>query len=324
MSRSRSRATKSNGVGTVRIVSVSRSPGPSPRSAHGAGSVEKGKSGSVVVRTGSPTRSPVRRGRRMSVRDLAAVGRGVIRRARSNGSDVDVADDSSSSASSSRTQTMASTPPTSVGPSDDEGASAKGSPKDKPPLYPAPFLPPSLLTDEGREPAPPPKLPSYFPPFPAEHLKASDKVDKADEGTPDAWVKRDSRLIRLTGKHPFSAYRSPLRLPHAHDDADCEAPIRPLFEAGFLTPAALFYVRNHGAVPRVDMEQAAAWTVEISGCVISHFSASSDCSCPSAASSGRRSRCRSTTSSPASAALVRRSRSPSHSSAPATDARSKT
>jgi len=60
-------------------------------------------------------------------------------------------------------------------------------------------------------------------------------VDNKDKQTPDNWVHRNPSLIRLTGKHPFN----------------CEAPLDKLFDAGFLTPSELFYVRNHGAVPRV-------------------------------------------------------------------------
>lgn len=60
-------------------------------------------------------------------------------------------------------------------------------------------------------------------------------VDELDLNTPDRWVKRDSRMVRLTGKHPFNA----------------EARLDTLFAAGFLTPSSLFYVRNHGAVPKI-------------------------------------------------------------------------
>lgn len=62
---------------------------------------------------------------------------------------------------------------------------------------------------------------------------------------------RDTRLIRLTGKHPFN----------------CEPPITELLDAGFLTPSNLFYVRNHGAVPRVDQAKADGWTLRIHGLV---------------------------------------------------------
>ncbi|KAG2579300.1 hypothetical protein PVAP13_6NG244624 [Panicum virgatum] len=72
--------------------------------------------------------------------------------------------------------------------------------------------------------------------------------DRRDEGTADAWVKRNPSLIRLTGKHPLN----------------CEPPLARLLRHGFITPAPLHYVRNHGAVPRADW---AAWTVEVAGLV---------------------------------------------------------
>ena len=52
--------------------------------------------------------------------------------------------------------------------------------------------------------------------------------DARDEGTADAWIERNSSLIRLTGKHPFN----------------CEPPLSRLMHHGFITPAPLHYVRN--------------------------------------------------------------------------------
>ncbi|TVU29502.1 hypothetical protein EJB05_21069, partial [Eragrostis curvula] len=72
--------------------------------------------------------------------------------------------------------------------------------------------------------------------------------DPRDEGTADAWVKRSPTLIRLTGKHPFNG----------------EPPMPVLARHGFVTPAPLHYVRNHGAVPKADW---ATWTVEVAGLV---------------------------------------------------------
>ncbi|KAG8759723.1 hypothetical protein FRC12_009705 [Ceratobasidium sp. 428] len=92
-------------------------------------------------------------------------------------------------------------------------------------------------------------LPSQLPPLPASVEPA--EVSQQDKQTPDNWVKRDDRLVRLTGKHPFN----------------CEARLGDLFAAGFLTPTELFYVRNHGAVPRVDEETARTWTVRVHGLV---------------------------------------------------------
>lgn len=68
-------------------------------------------------------------------------------------------------------------------------------------------------------------------------------------GTPDAWIPRDPRMIRLTGKHPFNAH----------------APLRDLFTQGFLTPSNLFFVRNHGAVPKIDQRMADEWKLQVHG-----------------------------------------------------------
>lgn len=81
------------------------------------------------------------------------------------------------------------------------------------------------------------------------------KVLDLDLKTPDHHVKRDERMIRLTGVHPFNV----------------EAPLTTLFNCGFLTPAALHYVRNHGAVPKVLDEECMSWAVEISGMVEEPF-----------------------------------------------------
>jgi nitrate reductase (NAD(P)H) len=56
----------------------------------------------------------------------------------------------------------------------------------------------------------------------------------ADVGTPDDWVPRDERLIRLTGRHPLN----------------CEPHLSDLLAAGFITPVSLHFVRNHGAAPK--------------------------------------------------------------------------
>jgi nitrate reductase (NAD(P)H) len=70
-----------------------------------------------------------------------------------------------------------------------------------------------------------------------------------DKNTPDAHVPRDSRLIRLTGVHPFNV----------------EAPLTDLFDEGFLTSADLFYVRNHGAVPQCRDDEIDDWTFTVEG-----------------------------------------------------------
>lgn len=60
-------------------------------------------------------------------------------------------------------------------------------------------------------------------------------IDEQDQFSPDNWLPRSTRLIRLTGKHPLNA----------------EPPLTDLFEAGLVTPNELHYVRNHGAVPNL-------------------------------------------------------------------------
>ncbi|KAK4066872.1 hypothetical protein Trihar35433_7299 [Trichoderma harzianum] len=72
-----------------------------------------------------------------------------------------------------------------------------------------------------------------------------------DSQTPDHWIARDDRMIRLTGKHPCNV----------------EAPLSALFKAGFLTPQNLFYVRSHGDTPRISLKQAQDWKLRIHGLV---------------------------------------------------------
>jgi nitrate reductase (NAD(P)H) len=69
-----------------------------------------------------------------------------------------------------------------------------------------------------------------------------------DCDTPDCWVPRNEWMNRLTGIHPFNA----------------EAPVSLLKEHGFLTPATLHYVRNHGKVPTLSWH---THTIDISGLV---------------------------------------------------------
>ncbi|KAF8430397.1 hypothetical protein EV426DRAFT_556759 [Tirmania nivea] len=77
------------------------------------------------------------------------------------------------------------------------------------------------------------------------------KTHELDVDTPDAHVKRDARLIRLTGIHPFNV----------------EAPLTDLFNSGFLTPPELHFVRNHGPVPEVHDQDIPIWEVSIEGLV---------------------------------------------------------
>ena len=61
-------------------------------------------------------------------------------------------------------------------------------------------------------------------------------IDEQDQFTPDNWIPRSSQLTRLSGTHPFNA----------------EPGLSTLFDAGMITPTQLHYVRNHGAVPKLD------------------------------------------------------------------------
>ena len=71
-------------------------------------------------------------------------------------------------------------------------------------------------------------------------------LDPRDEGTADNGIIRNPSMIRLTGKHPFNS----------------EPPLDRLMRHGFITPAPLHYVRNHGPVPKADSSN---WTIEIIG-----------------------------------------------------------
>lgn len=70
--------------------------------------------------------------------------------------------------------------------------------------------------------------------------------DHRDVGTPDEWVPRDGRLVRLTGRHPFNV----------------EPPISSLYEHKFITPCSLHYVRNHGACPKLTWDKH---TIKVGG-----------------------------------------------------------
>ncbi|KAF2768282.1 nitrate reductase [Teratosphaeria nubilosa] len=77
------------------------------------------------------------------------------------------------------------------------------------------------------------------------------EVIEIDKKTPDGWLPRDPRLIRLTGVHPFNV----------------EAPLSDLYNEGFLTSPELFYVRNHGHVPQVKDDEIMDWEFSIEGMV---------------------------------------------------------
>lgn len=72
--------------------------------------------------------------------------------------------------------------------------------------------------------------------MPSSKLPSTALIDPRDVGTPDAWIPRHPELIRLTGRHPFN----------------CEPPLEHL--RTFITPTPVHYVRNHGAVPRLDWD----------------------------------------------------------------------
>ena len=92
--------------------------------------------------------------------------------------------------------------------------------------------------------------PSNEPEFPLPPpTPAATEVLDIDKNTPDGHVPRDPRLIRLTGVHPFNV----------------EAPLTDLFNEGFITSPELFYVRNHGAVPKVNDDEVLDWSFTVEG-----------------------------------------------------------
>jgi nitrate reductase (NAD(P)H) len=93
-----------------------------------------------------------------------------------------------------------------------------------------------------------PAVPEF--PLPPPSKEPTDVLE-TDKKTPDKWLPRDPRLIRLTGVHPFNV----------------EAPLSDLYNEGFLTSPELFYVRNHGHVPQVKEEEIPDWEFTIEGMV---------------------------------------------------------
>ncbi|KAG1745286.1 hypothetical protein EDB19DRAFT_1693694 [Suillus lakei] len=79
---------------------------------------------------------------------------------------------------------------------------------------------------------------------------------------------QNPELVRLTGKHPFN---SEARLGVLFESVSACHPMSctglTSSLQGFLTPAHLHFVRNHGAVPRVSHEMAANWTIRVYGLV---------------------------------------------------------
>lgn len=107
----------------------------------------------------------------------------------------------------------------------------------------------SYSKDEAEDisPANLPSIPASSPPT---------EVLEVDKKTPDGWLPRDPRLIRLTGVHPFNV----------------EAPLSDLFNEGFITSPELFYVRNHGHVPQVQDDEILSWELTVEGLVERPFS----------------------------------------------------
>ncbi|KAF5018646.1 hypothetical protein F66182_9365 [Fusarium sp. NRRL 66182] len=91
----------------------------------------------------------------------------------------------------------------------------------------------------------------HIKPYPLPPKCLPKSVLKEDLKTPDSFVERDARLIRLTGVHPFNV----------------EAPLSDLYDEGFLTSENLHYVRNHGHVPRCEDDEILDWEFEINGLV---------------------------------------------------------
>ncbi|CAF4088841.1 unnamed protein product, partial [Adineta steineri] len=87
-------------------------------------------------------------------------------------------------------------------------------------------------------------------PLPANTKKLTEVLE-CNKNTADSHVPRDSRLIRLTGIHPFNY----------------EAPLSALYDSEFLTPTELWYIRNHGVVPKVLDNEIFIWKFTIEGLV---------------------------------------------------------
>ena len=81
-------------------------------------------------------------------------------------------------------------------------------------VLPSPFYPPTLAAQEGLASSyAAPALPIAYPSLPSSAPVA--QPDPKDAGTPDEWILREKKLVRLTGRWPFN----------------CEAPLPSLFSA---------------------------------------------------------------------------------------------
>ncbi|CAD7697183.1 unnamed protein product [Ostreobium quekettii] len=87
--------------------------------------------------------------------------------------------------------------------------------------------------------------------------RLADGIDQKDADTPDNWIPRHPKILRLTGRHPLN----------------CESPLDLLLGAGFVTPVSLHLVRNHGAVPKLDWK---THRIEVGGLVNNPVSMSMD------------------------------------------------
>lgn len=112
-----------------------------------------------------------------------------------------------------------------------------------------PTPPDSTHSDTEDKPEAQPESLTLLPAIPSSSRPTN--VLEPDKKTPDSWLPRDPRLIRLTGVHPFNV----------------EAPLTDLFAQGFLTSPELFYVRNHGYVPQVHDADMLDWEFSVEGMV---------------------------------------------------------
>jgi nitrate reductase (NAD(P)H) len=71
---------------------------------------------------------------------------------------------------------------------------------------------------------------------PKKEITSPDHVLEIDQNTPDNWIPRSEEQVRLTGAHPLNSEQS----------------LKVLEREGLITSNAVHYVRNHGAVPKLD------------------------------------------------------------------------
>lgn len=108
-----------------------------------------------------------------------------------------------------------------------------------------------------------------LPPIPRRDIPT--EILDIDQGTADEHVARDKRLIRLTGNHPFNV-EAPFSLLYDTGDTMFESSSGHYANfhcIGFLTSPELFFVRNHGAVPKIDTiePELLDWEFSIEGLI---------------------------------------------------------